>query len=339
VQLEDQWIVVGRVPRHRLDSFRYLQAIPFPRVVRATDLSNWPPQSKEMFYAQSWLLVHYLMYGRTGETRFSPAMTRYLGLLEQGEPIDRAFAEAFAMDLGDLQQRIENYTHRIPSYRFSRSELTVDSPVRVRPLDGGEIGVRLGWLALGTGNLDFARGLFERSGGADASSSRALAGLGDVNKFSGRYPEAEADYRASLELEPENWENHLEFGKYFLDRARREDQDRAPRVEQAREHFRRAIALAPEIPEGYAMLGMTYVVGGEAPGPGIEALEHAVALLPSHPAIHLPLAQLHARAGHKQRAVDLLRRVIQWSESPAEAQEAGRLLAELEGRSPATDED
>jgi tetratricopeptide (TPR) repeat protein len=330
---EGEWIVVGSLPEHRRNSFLYLEAMPFSRLIRARDLGSWSQENIAMFYAQSWLLVHYLMYGRPEEERrFSSQMARYLALLEQRVPEEQAFDLAFDLSFAELQRRMQKYT-RVPSYRFSRDAVKLDFQTAVRSVSRDEIGVRLGWLALSTGKLALAQQLFEEALAANPSNSRALAGIGDAHKFSHRFDEAEQAYRASLQLDSGNWENHLEYGEYLLDRALGEEQDREPRLAEAREHFRRAIELAPEIPEGHAVLGATYVVDPGSPDPGIEALEHAARLLPSHPAIHFPLAQLHHRAGHRERAIELLRRVVYWSHSPEEVEQARVLLDELQGPS------
>jgi len=81
------------------------------------------------------------------------------------------------------------------------------------------------------------------------------------------------------------------------------------------------------------MLGSTYTVEGQPPEPGIDPLERAARLLPSNAAIEYPLAQLHERAGHRERAIELLRRVVHRAHGNADT-EATDLLERLE-RQPA----
>ncbi len=63
---------------------------------------------------------------------------------------------------------------------------------------------------------------------------------------------------------------------------------------RAREHYARAIALAPGIPEGHLMLARTYLLTSDDPTPGLRAAERARELLPGHAAVHLALARLYA---------------------------------------------
>lgn len=126
-----------------------------------------------------------------------------------------------------------------------------------------------------------------------------------------------------------DWQNQLEFAEYFAQRASLEKDGRDQNLVEARAGLARVIALVPEIPEGHAMLGITYTIEGQPPEPGIDSLERALALLPSHPQIEYPLAQVHARAGHRDRAIELLRRVVHRAHASSDPG-AARQLEELE---------
>jgi len=331
VDVRGGMVRVGIVPPHRLNDLRYLKSLPYSRVIRARGLEDWSSEDIAMFYAQSWLIVHYLIYGQgMQEGDFAPRLRRYVELVEQRTDEEQAFRDAFGMDFRELEERMKAYVKAIPSFGIPLEQLDAEFETEVRVVAQGEISTKLGWLALFVGKVDLAQGFFERALAADPASSRAMAGIADARKFQERWDEAEPAYRRSLELGPDDWENHLEFGEYLLDRAMREEPQRDERLGQAREHFHRAIELAPEIPEGHAMLGMTYLIDNTAPEPGIAALERAETLLPSHPAIQLPLAHLHHRAGHRERAIELLRRVV--LRSHGATHEASKLLDELEGQ-------
>ncbi len=318
---------IGAVPPHRLQSLFFPQRVPWSRVIRARSFKGWTQYEAGMFYTQSWLLVHYLVLGQGGN--FTARADRYIERVARGTDEEKAFREAFGIDVDDLEPRFERYLKEIPSFGLPRRDLAQGLAISVRAVPLDEIATRLGWLALNIQKLSLAEAYFEHASAANPNNARAIAGLGDTHKYGERWQEAEAAYRRSLELAPDDWQNHLEFAEYFVDRAMKEEDGRDERLTRAREHFAKAIELAPENPEAHAVLGASYTIGDQPPEPGIAALERAAVLLPSHPAIEFPLAKLHHRAGHRERAVELLRRVVYRPHGDAN-REAAALLEELE---------
>lgn len=62
--------------------------------------------SSATFYAQAWLLVHYLKLADGG--RYAAQLTVFMARIAQGMPANRAAVEAFG-DLTSLSQRLEAY--------------------------------------------------------------------------------------------------------------------------------------------------------------------------------------------------------------------------------------
>jgi tetratricopeptide (TPR) repeat protein len=336
---------IGSVPPYLMDAFSSHGSLLYSYVIRARALHDWPSTELAKFYAQSWLLVHFLSLGRlwresafaqrpdgrlVGDGDFPQRLERYVDLVEQRIDEEQAFRDAFGLDFAELQAQLEAY-REIPSYGILRSQLDVRFETETRAVSPDEIATRLGWLAIATRKIGLAEWMFARASLANPANSRAIAGIADSYRLRDQWDAAEPVYRRSLELEPDRWENHLEYAGYLLDRVTRE-QFSSARLAEAREHSQRAIELAPEIPEAHAMLGMTYLDGDQPPDPGIAALERALELLPSHPGIQLALAQLHIRAGHRERAIELLRPAVHRIHTTGFNTEAAKLLDELEGK-------
>jgi tetratricopeptide (TPR) repeat protein len=322
---------IGAVPSHRLQALLYPQKLPYSRVIRAQTYREWKGYEIELFYTQSWLLSHYLILGQGGPgATFAKKMDRYLDQVQHHVDEEQAFREAFGIEVGDLEERFAKYVNQIPSFGIPRREIEQGLEITTRAVPLDEIGTRLGWLAMSIGKHWLAEAYFERAVAANPNDSRAIAGLADVDKIHERWAEAEAGYRRSLELAPDDWQNQLEFAEYFVDRAAKDEKGREAWLASARERLGHVIDLAPDIPEGYAVLGATYTIGDQSPEPGIQSLERAAHLLPSHPAIEFPLAKLHYRAGHRERAIELLRRIVHQSHG-SENREAVEMLEALEG--------
>jgi hypothetical protein len=88
-------------------------------------------ESMSAFYAQSWLLSHYLL--RSAEMR--PRFAAYLAAAARGEEPRKAFATAFPMPVADLERELRAYSKRPMSYtRFKRASGTVPPAVAITRL-------------------------------------------------------------------------------------------------------------------------------------------------------------------------------------------------------------
>jgi len=317
---------IGVPPAGRANSLQYGTPLSWPRVLRARSYEGFDPAELSMFYAQSWLLVHHLALGGGGN--LSARLRRYVERIERRVPEEQAFREAFEIDVAQLSPRLKKYRQKIPIFGMPREKLTPDLQTGVRPVALDEIRTRLGWLAVANEKPVLARRLFENASAANPNNARAIAGIAEAHKFARRWDEADAGYRRALALDPGDWRNQLDLARYLVDRVSVEDERRKERLASAREHLVRAIELAPEMPEAHATLGLAQAMSGELAA-GIASLEHALALLPANSAIEYPLAQLHSRAGHRGRAIELLRSVVYRVHSGADA-DAAKLLETLE---------
>jgi FimV-like protein len=103
-------------------------------------------------------------------------------------------------------------------------------------------------------------------------------------------------------------------------------------LEQARTAYRRAAALAPQLPSPWASLGATFAEEGAGDAAsGIEALLHAYELAPWHPWVNLNLGRLYLRAGDRESARERLEFVSSLAHSDQLSRTAQELLRQLEG--------
>ena len=135
------------------------------------DPANWFPYDEilfgqpgrvtpEHFYAQSWLLVHYLM---ADETRRA-ALVRYLQATARGDEPRAAFTAAFGMNAGQLQAALRPYTRRIAFRRLTRSGAQALPEIRIERIENAGVDAPLIEAALGaelTGER--ARALLQRA--------------------------------------------------------------------------------------------------------------------------------------------------------------------------------
>jgi cytochrome c-type biogenesis protein CcmH/NrfG len=328
LQIDGDEIRVGTVPEHRK---RITLTIPFDTLLEVEDLGVFPAEMQHAYYAYAWLVVHYLVLGRAeDEGSFAPQMTRYREQRAEGVKPAQAFESAFGIDYAALERRIDAYRKSPdPGWWFAKEQIRLDYRPEVRLVPRAEVALRLARLALDENRAERAEPLLEEALALAPDDPLTWSGLGRMNEARGDWDAAETAHRRALELRPDHHEVHLDYASHLLVRAA-EGPD-ASILERVREHARRAIELAPAIPEGYALLGASYLDGEGEASEGIAALERAKELLPSNPEVLLWLATLYHRAGRDSLAAPLARQALAWStEATALREPARHLLGEIE---------
>ncbi len=322
-------IEYGNVMSNRAAALSYGSWMPFGKLLETRDTSELKGDRAGMFYAQSWLLMHYLLIGRP-DRPFSKDNSEYLRLREAGADPKQAFEQAFGIPVRGLQNRLRAYAGRMKYYRGELREPLPVSETQVRPIARDVIAARLGLSCLTRGELEEAQRYYEAALAVNPNNGMALVGMGDLHKFAERFSEAEPHYQKAIAAEPENPLHELDYAEYFLDRAEAAPSldERRSLLQTARNHFAKSYALDPENPETLAMNGASYLYDGEPIEKAVASLEAAHDLLPSQPTIKFLLAQAYARAEKRKEAIPLLRSLIAWSH--AGSKDATReLLASL----------
>jgi tetratricopeptide (TPR) repeat protein len=324
VEVKGGVVEFGRIPPARLRALRDLPWLGLGRVLRARDLEGFSRDERASFYSESWALVHYLLYGRRQEEPVADQLTRYLRLSVEDVPHWRAVESAFGVRPEVLERELRSYVDRgrflrytIPVERFP----TGPAPT-VEVLSPGVVASELGRLALVVGEPEHAERVFRAALRAAPELPEAHAGLGTALRFQERWEEAAPQDREALRCGPDDAWTHLDYAEFLLERARRSEDpaERAERLREARHHLARSWKLAPDVPETYAMYGASYLLPGEDPAAGVEALERAHRLLRSEPSTALLLAALYRRLERPDDARSLVMNVRAWSHGgPADA--------------------
>lgn len=329
LELEGDAIALGKPVPRRVQALAAGDWVGFARLISLRHTADLHGMDQTMFYAQSWLLTHYLSLGREGRD-FAADTQRYLQLNDSGTPADEAFEQAYGERISGLERKLRRYARNKLHYMVLRvKEPPAAVVMQHRSLSTAEAAAHIASLSLTGAEFDTAQRAAEAALALEPGNTLALAVLGDVHKFGRRFDAAEPLYRKALELAPDDALRQLDYGEYWLDRARLE-QDSAARgrlLAEARRHFARAHAIDREIPELFAMNGASYLFPGEDLGKGVASLEAAYGMLPADEDIVMLLAKAYTAAGRKADAAPLLRTIIARARS-AQADEARRLLGE-----------
>jgi hypothetical protein len=111
LEVTDQVINYGKAPDVRVDWLNGEAWIPFGRVLAARETSTFSPVNRSMFYAQSWLLMQYLMVGRDGAD-LRAELREFMRRSEAGEPPSEAFAATFPLSQGRSRDAVSRGERR-----------------------------------------------------------------------------------------------------------------------------------------------------------------------------------------------------------------------------------
>jgi tetratricopeptide (TPR) repeat protein len=310
-------VLVGRVPTRRLPWLQHGSWVPIRKVVDAGDYASWSDEDKAMFYAESWALVHFLVFGSDDADARKSRFDAYLARLRAGEEPSRAFETAFETRLSALDYRLRKYLERgvFKGKRIPVENFPVAPPRAARDVPPREVALAIGALQLRLGRWDESLRSFARAARLDPSSGLARSGIGRALAGMGRLGDARPHLDAGVRLAPEEPTVHLDRGHVGLHAAESsfEDDERRATIEAARRDLLRAWKLDDTSPEVYALNGYSYLVLGDDPARAEKMLEHAARLLPSDLTIRSWLAEAFLAVGRDDEAERAARTALVWS--------------------------
>jgi tetratricopeptide (TPR) repeat protein len=277
-----------------------------------------------VFYAESWALMHYLLWDKP-ERR--PQFEKFLAGLTQGEDPDTAFAAAFEAPYQALENELRSFVSggRFLFTRLDVKDLGVDDTVAVAPMKRAETLSRLGDLLVHIGDDRAAEAAeyFAEAHRLDPEYAPALAGQGYAACLAGRRDEGIASFDKAIALDPDDAMMRFHLGECIL------ESDAEGAVKRAADMFLKVIALRQGFAEAYVEVAHALMLQGGEPGPAIHLLEAARPVLPSRADVVVNLAWLYASKGDTAKANDLVENVLARM-NDREALEQGRRFVRKE---------
>lgn len=327
---------LGRQLTHRLDALARFEFLPLD-VLLSIDASSAHYQQHgkhQIFYAQSWALVHYLLNDASGVRRTQ--LARYLELVGAGKTIGESFREAFKVDFKQMESEFRAYVraarYRERSETFAEPVPRTDAKLESRALTGAEVQATLGDLLLHAGRTDDAEEYLARALKLDAALAPAHSSLGLLRLKQDRLSEAKEHLERAIGVEPENYLARF----YYADVLRREGLETektiagyAATTRLIRAELKKVIELAPNFIEAYAQLALVDVERSPQVDETFALLKRAAALAPKRQEFDLLLAQLHLRLEAFARARQILEPLAHDQRSARTRAEAQSLLERL----------
>jgi tetratricopeptide (TPR) repeat protein len=261
-------------------------------------------QRRAIFYAQSWLLVHYLM-----SKQKLPDLFNYLQLTQiKQTPVTEAIEQAFGMSPDEFQKNLRDYF---------KGPLTVR---KMQPLVLDYSGFPFNKVDIATANAQVAdlhahsRDYREQAMGelkevlrTDPQNSVANRALAYLYIDSKDYGNALECIQRAMSAAPKDPEPHYLWALYVRDKAQAEGQLPGSAVAMERE-LETAVGLYPQYADAYDLLAYAYALEQRYPQ-AISSAQKAVQLHPGYEQYALDLAQYYADAGQFDKASAALNRV------------------------------
>ena len=249
-----------------------------------------------IFYAESWLLTHYLMLG--GNPAHKANFRQLTPLLRQGQAPEQAFTNALHTTLPAMEAELRHYLAR---GKFEPLELPLSANVATarslvtRGLTPTETCYRLGDELQHIGRLDAAEAYFMQARILAPSSPLPCAGLGLLAARRGQ-PEGAVRYlRQARQLGPVNFLAHYIYAreKYLMTAKGPEVHPlEKESTAEIRAELQKSLALMPDFGPAHHLLGFFELVQGEDLPAAEKQIAIAIQLEPENQSYILSLAQV-----------------------------------------------
>ena len=293
----------GAAMDEHVELLREESLLPLPKLLglgRESLLYNEVTRSG-IFYAQSWALVHYLLFGEQAPGR--AAVQRYLELLPVVRSADDAFLAAFGADYATLEVRLRRYIAGGSYHKhvYSRSTADITRMVKIGLAGPADVALAKGSLLLGARSADEAEPYLARAAELAPLDPRPWELLGHVAV-------ERKDFGTALSVLTKSAAagstSYLVYHNLAVSRLPELLQPWLPNVpvnpeamDEAAADFRRAIALSPSHVASYeglagVMRGMATFVPGD-----LELLARGSQQSPGNAMIEAGIAAAEIRAG------------------------------------------
>ncbi|HWZ44927.1 MAG TPA: tetratricopeptide repeat protein [Candidatus Saccharimonadales bacterium] len=298
IQVASKQAIIGRPPGRVMTILRDEKLLPVSALLnidRSSPVYNDDRHPRSIFYAQSWLLVRYLL-----ENQKMEQARKYFNLVGRHVAAGEAFSEAFEIAPQQMDARLERYVRagsdpmrvRLPE---ELEKITLSSQA-VPQLNASAV------LAdLHSHQPDYRRlGIheFEEILRLDPENTMAHRGLGYA-LFQEHDPDGAIPHlEKAAKMGPGDWLTHYYWAELM---AQKQDEGLAPQMER---EARLVTQLNPEMADGHALLGFALMTQHRA-AEATAAYEIARRLDPASEIYALNLAELYTRLGQEAPAREL----------------------------------
>ena len=279
-----------------------------------------------VFYAESWVLLHYLLLGE--HQKYAPHVAEFLGLLSAGKNPNDAAMQALHVSLETLEKGIRAYVNQevfpLQTVRFTERIGAVDR-LPVAPAAEADVHAALGELLATLQRDEEARAQLDAALALDPESPTAHMGLGRMLLASHHADEARPHLRKAAVPPDAPWAVQWDYAVLQI-QARLSDQ---PAVDDAtiESALRRVIAANPSFGDAYGQLGWLRAQSPEHSKEAAALVRKALEFEPGNEEYQLLLATILMNQQDLPAAAQVLERLMRSATAPAMRETASNMLA------------
>jgi tetratricopeptide (TPR) repeat protein len=263
----------------------------------ATPKQEDQDQAENMFYAESWALMHMLNLS----PNYRDHLPQFITLLAQGTDGSEAFRTAFGRDFEKALAELPAYLKKIRSVQLDIPPPAKYSAAPPEPLSQVDAALLRGDVALRRGLAEKARALFEQAAKEQPDSATAQAGLGMLAMTQNRPGDARRYLEKAIQLDDKDATILFEYA--LLER------DAGAGTERVRELLEKVVALNPNFGEAQLLLGVR-ATDDRSYDRAVAYLHDAARLLPRQSYVWNALAYAQQKIGNYPEALDAAQRAV-----------------------------
>jgi len=320
-RLRQNVLEYGLPVERRLVSLRFGSWLPLETVLELTDPSTLDEEQIDLFYGQSWLLVHYLSSQPDAEISLPAGTKQYSVLVGRGMNRSDAFEQAFDQDIAELEAMLLKY---FLDGSFNSKKIPADTALpgfapQVRELPVAEVRLALARMALRFKNFDGAEAWFTAVLSDPESRAQGEAGLGRILGIRGDIDGATSRFDKAINLMAWDFDIWMDYAQFWAQRvsvtADFKTRERyALRLVDALES---ALTIKEATPELNSLMGFAYLAMDKDIYEAIDYLEAAADEAPFDQASRLLLANAYLLVGDNSRAIDMAESVLSLEHGPS----------------------
>ena len=254
-------------------------------------------EQQGIFYAESWLLTHYLMLG--GNPAYKARFKNLTAFLRLGQKPDQAFTNAFGTPLPAMEEELHNYLAggRFDSIGFTvKSDLSSARGVTTRPIARVETCFHLGNELLRINRPETAEEYFTHAKSLAPANSLPYEGLGLLAAQRDKPEDAVHWLHESLQHGSTSFLAHYVYAREFYRLTAGDGHDHYKRLDKSaaediRTELQKSLALMPDFAPAHELLGFFELVQGTEGAIAEQQLLRAIQLEPGNQWYVLTLAQ------------------------------------------------
>jgi Tfp pilus assembly protein PilF len=327
IEVDNKEARVGKIPEQ---TYRILQQDGMIRVAELFRVQQYSKTYNEsgdhrnVFYAESGLLVHYLY-----DNQLVPKLADYFNArMDQKKTVEQATQQAFGMTTDQFDKILRNYlsSGRFKYYPIPTPSGIVAKEFTERPISLADAHAVLADIdAHSFDHHDRALGEFEEVLKTDPNNASALRGTGYAYLQRQDFEHAGEYFRRAAERESKDPRVHY-YNVMLMSRAG--GLMNGARAEEMKKELATAIALDPKLADAYSLLAFAQAASGE-PEKGLASMKKAVELSPRNETYQVNLANILMANRKVDEAIALLR-ALAGSGNPQVANQANAALAQAE---------